>query len=117
MKYNNGRFVNYWFGDYLSIAITDPILYKKIYLNFPKQINSRLKSPTVLNISERFRGIISSNENNWDFHHGILSKLFNGHKAKINNFLFEKETKFIIEYMKKISKSGENVIIALYIKP
>ncbi|EAS66914.1 cytochrome P450 family protein [Dictyostelium discoideum AX4] len=108
MKYNNGRFVNYWFGDYLSIAITDPILYKKIYLNFPKQINSRLKSPTVLNISERFRGIISSNENNWDFHHGILSKLFNGHKAKINNFLFEKETKFIIEYMKKISKSGEN---------
>ncbi|KAN0044543.1 hypothetical protein ACTA71_006059 [Dictyostelium dimigraforme] len=37
-KFNKGRFIKYWFGDYLTMAITDPKLYKDIYLKFPNLV-------------------------------------------------------------------------------
>ncbi|EGC29087.1 hypothetical protein DICPUDRAFT_51478 [Dictyostelium purpureum] len=107
-KFNGGKFGKYWFGDSMVMAIFDANFMREIYLKHPESINTRLKSPITSILSEKYRGIVTADENYWAFHHEILSKSFSGKKIKSIISSIEKETDSLIGHMKFILKSGQN---------
>ncbi|KAN0004706.1 hypothetical protein ACTFIU_001944 [Dictyostelium citrinum] len=105
--YNNGKLAKYWFCDVVTIALFDADLTREVFIKNHEKINSRIKTPTLNSIGNRFRGIVTADENYWQFHRDILMKSFTGRKIKTLSSSIEKETIEIISYMKFISKSGQ----------
>ncbi|KAM9957467.1 hypothetical protein ACTFIR_009572 [Dictyostelium discoideum] len=105
--YNNGKLAKYWFCDVVTIALFDVDLTREVFIKNHEKINSRLKTPTLNSIGNRFRGIVTADENYWQFHRDILMKSFTGRKIKTLSSSIEKETIEIISYLKFISKSGQ----------
>ncbi|EGC32713.1 hypothetical protein DICPUDRAFT_37923 [Dictyostelium purpureum] len=106
--YNDGKFARYYFCDTMTLAIFDPELLREIFVKNNDSINSRVKTPSTNIIGNRFRGIVTSDEVYWQFHRDILMKSFTGTKVKTLSSSIEKETNHLIDYMKYISKSGQN---------
>ncbi|KAN0036423.1 hypothetical protein ACTFIV_001716 [Dictyostelium citrinum] len=107
-SYGDGKIIKYWFCDKLTLAIFDPNIMKEIYLKNPESLNTRVKSPSTNVIGNRFRGIVTADENYWQFHREILMKSFTGRKVKSLSSSIEKETIELITYMKFIEKSGQS---------
>ncbi|KAM9982064.1 hypothetical protein ACTFIY_004357 [Dictyostelium cf. discoideum] len=102
------KITKYWFCDKLTLAINDTNTIKEIYLKNPESLNTRVKSPSTNVIGNRFRGIVTADENYWQFHRDILMKSFTGRKVKSLSSSIEKETIDLITYMKFIEKSGQS---------
>ncbi|KAN0036036.1 hypothetical protein ACTA71_005336 [Dictyostelium dimigraforme] len=105
---DQGKIIKYWFCDKLTLAIFDTNTIKEIYLKNPESLNTRVKSPSTNVIGNRFRGIVTADENYWQFHREILMKSFTGRKVKSLSSSIEKETIDLISYMKFIEKSGQS---------
>ncbi|KAK5578202.1 hypothetical protein RB653_003155 [Dictyostelium firmibasis] len=105
---NDGKIIKYWFCDKLTLAIFDVNTMREIYLKNPESLNTRVKSPSTNVIGNRFRGIVTADENYWQFHRDILMKSFTGRKVKSLSSSIEKETNHLISYMKFIEKSGQS---------